>query len=59
MRNFDVSLISRVYKQIVAGKNYIIFFTLSGFKDLYEVKIFVPLPFADALPKVVYVKKNN
>jgi hypothetical protein len=52
-------MISRVYQQIVNGKNFRIFFTLRGSNDVYEIKIFVPLPFSNALSQIVYIKRNN
>ncbi len=52
-------MISRVYQQVVSGKNFRIFFTLRGSSDAYEIKIYVPLPFSNALPQINYIKKNN
>ena len=52
-------MISRVFQQIVSGKNFRVFFTLRGSNDVYEIKVYVPLPFSNALPKIVYIKRNN
>lgn len=41
--SFEVSMVSKLYQQIVSGVNYRVFFTLRGSFDSYEIKIYVPL----------------
>lgn len=57
--NFDVSLVKSISQQVVAGYNVFISFTLPGLSDIYDVIVFVPLPYTGDPPSLSSIKKNG
>jgi len=56
---FDLSLIKNISQQVVAGWNVFVSFTLPGSSDIYDVLVFIPLPFTGDQPTVTEIKKNG
>lgn len=56
---FDVSLVRNISQQVVAGWNVFVSFTLPESSDIYDVIVFIPLPFTGDQPSLSLIKKNG
>lgn len=57
--SFTVGQIKKVQRQIVAGWNLIVTFSLPNSNDVYDVQVFVPLAYTGNPPEIQSTKKNG